>query len=157
MVGGLGLAVIFGKAMVGPLFAQTAWTNVTFTGSEIRDPGRTLPRALLIGCGVVVTLYVLTNLAYVATLSLGEIAHAPQNRVGGRLDERALWRSRCERDGGRDLDLDFWLQQRPHSRRRTGLLCDGSRRAFFSSDRAHQRATCPGCGAAWRRGSGRRS
>ena len=67
--------------MVGPLFAQTAWTNVTFTGSEVRDPGRTLPRALLIGCGLVVTLYVLANLAYVATLSLGEIAHAPQNRV----------------------------------------------------------------------------
>ena len=82
IVGGLALALIFGKAMVGPLFAQTAWTNVTFTGSEIRDPGRTLPHALLIGCGAVVILYVLTNLAYVATLSLGEIAHAPQNRVG---------------------------------------------------------------------------
>ena len=80
-VGALALALIFGKAMVGPLFAQTAWTNVTFTGSEVRDPGKTLPRALLIGCGVVVTLYVLANLAYVATLSLGEIAHAPQNRV----------------------------------------------------------------------------
>ena len=81
MVGGLALVLIFGKAMVGPLFAQTAWTNVTFTGSEVRDPGRTLPRALLIGCGLVVTLYVLANLAYVATLSLGEIARAPQNRV----------------------------------------------------------------------------
>ena len=81
MVGALALILIFGKAMVGPLFAQTAWTNVTFTGSEIRDPGKTLPRALLIGCGVVVSLYVLANLAYVATLSLGEIAHAPQNRV----------------------------------------------------------------------------
>jgi APA family basic amino acid/polyamine antiporter len=81
MAGGLALVVIFGKAMVGPLFAQTAWTNVTFTGSEIRDPGRTLPRALLIGCGLVVTLYLLANLAYLATLSLGEIAHAPQNRV----------------------------------------------------------------------------
>ncbi|MEO7167162.1 MAG: amino acid permease [Spartobacteria bacterium] len=81
MAGTLALVVIFGKAMVGPLFAQTAWTNVTFTGSEVRDPGRTLPRALLIGCGLVVSLYVLANLAYVATLSLGEIAHAPQNRV----------------------------------------------------------------------------
>jgi APA family basic amino acid/polyamine antiporter len=81
MIGGFALLVLFGKAMIGPLFAQTAWTNVTFTGSETRDPGRTLPRALLIGCGLVVTLYVLANLAYVATLSLGEIARAPQNRV----------------------------------------------------------------------------
>jgi APA family basic amino acid/polyamine antiporter len=82
ITGGLALDVLFGKAMIGPLFAQTAWTNVTFTGSEVREPGRTLPRALLIGCALVVVLYVLANLAYVATLSLGEIAHAPQNRVG---------------------------------------------------------------------------
>ncbi len=81
MVGGLALIVLFGKAMVGPLFAQTAWANVTFTGSEVRDPGKTLPRSLLIGCGIVVLLYILANLAYTAVLSLDGIAHAPQNRV----------------------------------------------------------------------------
>ena len=79
--GGLALLMLLGKAMVGPLFAQSAWNNVTFTGSEVRDPGRTLPRALLLGCGVVVGLYLLANVAYLATLSLGEIQHAPQNRV----------------------------------------------------------------------------
>src|SRR5947207_6905535 len=67
--------------MVGPLFAQTAWTNVTFIGSEVRDPGRNLSRALLGGCGLVVALYVLANLAYVAILPLDGIQHAPQNRV----------------------------------------------------------------------------
>src|SRR5205814_4697144 len=36
-VGGLALALLFGRSMVGPLFAQTAWTNVTFVGSEVRD------------------------------------------------------------------------------------------------------------------------
>ena len=79
--GGLALALLFGKAMVGPTFAQTAWTNVTFIGSEIRDPGKNLSRALLWGCGIVVVLYVLANLAYVAVLPLSEIQHAPQNRV----------------------------------------------------------------------------
>src|SRR5690606_4208764 len=34
-----------------------------------------------IGCGSVVVLYLLANLAYVATLSLPEIQNAPQNRV----------------------------------------------------------------------------
>ncbi len=62
--------MLLGIAMVGPLFAQSAWNNVTFTGSEIRDPGRNLPRALLIGCGAVVLLYLLANLAYVVTLPL---------------------------------------------------------------------------------------
>ncbi|HVF72756.1 MAG TPA: amino acid permease [Chthoniobacterales bacterium] len=79
--GVLALALLFGKAMVGPLFAQTAWTNVTFIGSEVRDPGRNLARALLGGCALVVVLYVLANLAYVAVLPLSEIQHAPQNRV----------------------------------------------------------------------------
>src|SRR5436190_15478089 len=82
VVGGLALALLFGKAMVGPIFAQTAWTNVTFIGGEVRDPERNLSRALLIGCGLVVVLYVLANLAYTATLPLDGIQHAPQNRVG---------------------------------------------------------------------------
>jgi basic amino acid/polyamine antiporter, APA family len=80
-VGTLALVLLFGKAMVGPLFAQTAWTNVTFIGSEVRDPGRNLARALLGGCALVVIFYVLANLAYVAVLPFSEIQHAPQNRV----------------------------------------------------------------------------
>jgi APA family basic amino acid/polyamine antiporter len=79
--GGLALALLFGKSMVGPLFAQTAWTNVTFIGSEVRDPGKNLARALLWGCGIVVILYLLANLAYIAVLPFSEIEHAPQNRV----------------------------------------------------------------------------
>src|SRR5437867_3797975 len=80
-VGGLALVLLFGRSMVGPLFAQTAWTNVTFVGSEVRDPGRNLVRALVGGCGVVVVLYVLANVAYLAVLPFPEIQHAPQNRV----------------------------------------------------------------------------
>src|SRR5213594_2177849 len=67
--------------MVGPLFAQTAWTNVTFVGSEVRDPERNLVRALLFGCGTVVILYLLANVSYLALLSFPEIQQAPQNRV----------------------------------------------------------------------------
>jgi basic amino acid/polyamine antiporter, APA family len=71
--GSTALVMLLGLAMVGPLFAQSAWNNITFTGSEVRDPGRNLPRALLIGCGVVVGLYLLANLAYVVTLPLQTI------------------------------------------------------------------------------------
>src|SRR5213083_1762251 len=80
-VGGLALILLFGKSMVGPLFAQTAWTNVTFVGSEVRDPAKNLVRALVGGCGVVVVLYLLANVAYLAVLPFPEIQHAPQNRV----------------------------------------------------------------------------
>ncbi len=81
VAGALALVMLLGSAMVGPLFAQSAWNNVTFTGSEIRDPGRNLPRALLVGCSIVVALYLLANLVYVTTLPLAAIQNAPQGRV----------------------------------------------------------------------------
>jgi APA family basic amino acid/polyamine antiporter len=66
---------------VGPLFAQTAWTNVTFVGSEVRDPAKNLVRALVAGGAIVVVLYLLANIAYLAVLPFPEIQQAPQNRV----------------------------------------------------------------------------
>jgi APA family basic amino acid/polyamine antiporter len=78
----LALIMFLGRAMSGPLFAQSAWNNVTFTGAEVKDPGKNLPRALLIGCAVVVTLYLLANLAYVVVLPLKTIQTVPSSRVG---------------------------------------------------------------------------
>ena len=86
----LALLMMLGRAMVGPLFAQSAWNNVTFTAGEVRDPGKNLPRALLLGCGIVVTLYLLANLAYVVTLPLSAIQNAPQNRVATAVMEAVL-------------------------------------------------------------------
>lgn len=86
----LALILLVGKAMVGPLFAQSAWNNVTFTAGEVRDPGRNLPRALLMGCLLVVALYLLANLAYVVTLPLMAIQNAPQNRVATSLMQLVL-------------------------------------------------------------------
>lgn len=90
IAGGLAFAMVLGRAMVGPLFAQSAWNNVTFIGGEVRDPGRTLPRALFIGCGAVVALYLLANLSYVVTLPLDGIRQAPQNRVATAAMESVL-------------------------------------------------------------------
>ena len=68
--------------MVGPLFSQSAWNNVTFAGEEVREPGRTLPFALLVGCLIVTGLYVATNVGYLRALPLAAIQHAPEDRVG---------------------------------------------------------------------------
>jgi APA family basic amino acid/polyamine antiporter len=86
----LALVMLLGRAMVGPLFAQSAWNNVTFTAGEVREPGKNLPRALLLGCGIVVTLYLLANLAYVVTLPLTQIQNAPQNRVATAVMQAVL-------------------------------------------------------------------
>jgi len=88
--GGPALIFLLGLAMIGPLFSQAAWNNVTFTGGETRDPGRTLPRALFLGTTSVVALYLLANVAYLVSLPFAEIQHAPQDRVGTAAMEAAL-------------------------------------------------------------------
>jgi basic amino acid/polyamine antiporter, APA family len=75
------LLLAFGTAMVGPLFSQSAWNNVTFAGEEVERPGRTLPLALLVGCLIVTSLYVLANVSYLQVLSLREVQQAAEDRV----------------------------------------------------------------------------
>lgn len=89
-LGSLAFVVVLGKAMTGPLFSQSAWDNVTFTGGEVENPGRNLPRALIIGCLIVVGLYLLANLAYVVTLSLPAIQKAPNGRVAVAVMEQII-------------------------------------------------------------------
>jgi basic amino acid/polyamine antiporter, APA family len=78
---GLALPIALGIAMVGPLFSQSAWNNVTFAGEEVERPDRTLPMALLVGCLLVTTLYVLANVSYLNVLPLDAIQNAPADRV----------------------------------------------------------------------------
>lgn len=69
-LGGTGLLLAIGLAMVGPLFACDAWNNVTFAGEEVKDAEKILPRSLAIGTLLVVLLYVLANVAYLLLLPL---------------------------------------------------------------------------------------
>jgi basic amino acid/polyamine antiporter, APA family len=64
------LVTLVGLAMVGALFSSSAWTNVTYIASEVRNPRRNLPLALILGTGIVTVLYVLANLAYLNVLPL---------------------------------------------------------------------------------------
>jgi len=66
----------------GSLFAADAWNSVTFIGAEVKDPRRTISRALLVGTVLVCGLYLLANVAYLRVLGPGAIASAPSDRVG---------------------------------------------------------------------------
>jgi APA family basic amino acid/polyamine antiporter len=57
-----------GMAMISVLWAYEGWQYVTFSAGEARDPQRTFPRALVIGTSVLIAIYLLANLAYVAAL-----------------------------------------------------------------------------------------
>jgi APA family basic amino acid/polyamine antiporter len=74
--------MVLGGAMVGPLFAADAWNNITFTAGETAAAERTLPRALLLGTGLVVSLYLLTNVAFIVSLPVrGQAELAAQNQA----------------------------------------------------------------------------
>jgi basic amino acid/polyamine antiporter, APA family len=80
--GALGLLIAICVAQVGSLFSSDAWNNITFTAGEVRDPRRNIPLSLLFGTGLVITLYLLANVAYLCVLPLNTIQHAPDDRVG---------------------------------------------------------------------------
>jgi basic amino acid/polyamine antiporter, APA family len=103
MVGGtpaLAALMVMGGAMVGSLFSADAWNNITFAAAEIRNPRRNLPWSLALGTILVITLYLLANLAYLAALPVEGtkdaatpfergIAHAKDDRVGTAVLEEA--------------------------------------------------------------------
>ena len=81
---------IFAAALVGSIFSADAWNNITFTAGEIENPKRNLPLSLLIGTGSVLFLYVLINFIYINALSISEIQHAEQSRVGTLLLQKVF-------------------------------------------------------------------
>jgi APA family basic amino acid/polyamine antiporter len=81
----LGLFVAVCVSQTGSLFSSDAWNNITFTAGEVRQPRRNIPLALALGTGLVITLYLLANVAYLVTLPFSNIQHtdaADSDRVG---------------------------------------------------------------------------
>ncbi|PYK93394.1 MAG: amino acid transporter [Verrucomicrobia bacterium] len=75
LIGVIVIGLVFGwKANCAALASH--WWDASANGWSAQAA-----RALLYGCGIVVVLYVLANVAYIASLPLAEIQNAPQNRV----------------------------------------------------------------------------
>ena len=76
-----GLFVGICVAQTNSLFSADAWNNITFTAGEVKDPRRNIPLSLAFGTFLVIGLYLLANVAYLATLSFTAIQNAPSDRV----------------------------------------------------------------------------
>jgi len=76
-----GMFVALCVSQTGSLFSADAWNNITFTAGEVKDPRRNVPLSLALGTGLVITVYLLANVAYLVTLPLLEIQQAPSDRV----------------------------------------------------------------------------
>jgi basic amino acid/polyamine antiporter, APA family len=63
-----GLLAGIGLAMIGVLWAYEGWQYVTFSAGETVDPQRTFPRAIVLGTAMLIGIYLLANVAYLAAL-----------------------------------------------------------------------------------------
>ena len=71
------LLVGFGLAVVATMFAYEGWDGLALVAGEVKDPRRTLPRATLLGMGLILAVYLAVNLGFFHALSLAEVAAAP--------------------------------------------------------------------------------
>lgn len=69
-----GLASGFAAAFVAVLFTIGGWQQTNMVAGEIRDAARTLPRALALGIGAVIVIYLGVNLVYLRALGRDGLA-----------------------------------------------------------------------------------
>jgi basic amino acid/polyamine antiporter, APA family len=63
-----------GLALVSVLWAYDGWGDLSFAAGEVKDPQRTLPRAIILGTLALIGLYVMTNIAYLYVIPIGSMA-----------------------------------------------------------------------------------
>jgi basic amino acid/polyamine antiporter, APA family len=78
----------FIAALVAALWAYDGWNNVSMVSSEIRDPQKNLPLALIGGTLAVIAIYMLANAAYFRVMTPHEVAGA--DRVAADM-MRKIW------------------------------------------------------------------
>ncbi len=65
-----------GAAMLIATYDYWGYYNVTFLGGEARDPGRTIPRAVLLSIGLVAGLYLMLNVSILSVLPSAQMLGA---------------------------------------------------------------------------------
>ena len=78
----------FVAALVAALWAYDGWNNVSMVSSEIRNPQKNLPLALIGGTLAVIVIYMLANAAYFRVMTAQEVAGA--DRVAADMMRR-IW------------------------------------------------------------------
>ena len=68
---------LMGTALIAIMWTYDGWADLSFMGGEVKNPGRTLPMALIIGTAGILAIYLLLNLAYIYLVPLPEMAKSP--------------------------------------------------------------------------------
>lgn len=80
----------FALALISILWAYDGWADVSYVAGEVKDPRRSVPRALILGTLGVIAVYLLANVAYLSVFSIDTIktsqliaADVAEKLVGG--------------------------------------------------------------------------
>jgi APA family basic amino acid/polyamine antiporter len=76
------------RALLPVFFAFGGWQMVCYVAPQVRDPRRTLPRAILFGIAIVTVAYLAINASYLRVLGLGGLAADPN--FAGEMAQRTL-------------------------------------------------------------------
>jgi len=79
------LVITMTSSLVFISYAYTGWNAAAYLAGEVDQPQRRLPRAILIGTGLVTVLYLALNVAYGLTLSAADV-RAIVDDAGGKVD-----------------------------------------------------------------------
>jgi APA family basic amino acid/polyamine antiporter len=72
-------------ALVAALWAYDGWINSTALAEEIQDPGRNVPRSLILGMLLLIAIYLGMTLVYHMVLTLPEVQAASQGKGSPRV------------------------------------------------------------------------
>jgi len=74
----------FAISLIYVMYAYSGWNAATYIVGEIRDPARNVPRALLIGTGIVTVLYVGLNAVFLYTTPMEKLrGHVEVGMIAG--------------------------------------------------------------------------
>ncbi len=71
----------FFGALLSAFWAYDGWADLAYVTGEVKNPKRNIPIAIITGVGLVMTMYILVNYAYMQTLSLKELASIGENNI----------------------------------------------------------------------------
>jgi len=67
----------FGLAVIATMFAYDGWDGLALVAGEVRAPQRNLPRATLLGMGLILAVYLAMNAGFFHALPFAEMATTP--------------------------------------------------------------------------------
>ena len=78
-------------AMISVLWAYDGWVNATSMAEEVRDPGRNIPRALVLGMAILIAVYLGMTLAYHLVLPMATIQAGAKAAPGSGREVAAVF------------------------------------------------------------------